>query len=117
LPPVDPGPPLATLMMTRVATMTTTSPIASHENSPAGRPLEDFAGGRAGARLAACVAGRFDAVFFFDAGDLATMLLVALRTTNLVDGTSTSTAAPALSSFHYGRNLESPSGRDRHHGA
>ena len=117
LPPAELGPPLATLMMTRVATMTTTSPIESHVKSPAGRPLEAFAGGRVGVRLAAWVAGRLDATFFFDAGDLATMLLGALRTTNLVDAAMKPTSGPALSSFHYGRNFESPSGRDRHHGA
>ena len=97
--------------------MTTTSPIASHVKSPAGRPLEDFTGALVGARLAAWVAGRFDAMFFFDAGDLATLLLDALRTTNLVDGASTSTSGSVLSSFHYGRNFESPSGRDCDHRA
>jgi hypothetical protein len=68
---------LRTLMSTSATTMTTTSPIASHVNSPAGRPLEAFLVGRTGVRLAACVAGRLEAVFFFDAGDLATMLLGA----------------------------------------
>jgi hypothetical protein len=44
--------------------------------------------------LEACVAGRRDATFFFDAGDLATVLLVALRTTNLVDAASTPISGP-----------------------
>jgi hypothetical protein len=75
--PLAAGEPLNTFTSTSVATMTTTRPIASHVKSPAGRPLEDFTGAFAGARLAACVAGRLDAMFFFDAGDLATVLLGA----------------------------------------
>src|ERR1700722_1216156 len=113
------GDPLKTLMSTSAATMTTTSPMASQVNRPAGRPLEALAGGRvfgrAGGRLAAWVAGRLDATFFFDAGDLATVLLGALRTTNLVDRTLASAAGVVLSSFHYGRNFVASSGRDRHH--
>ena len=110
-----------TLISTSAATMTTTRPIASQVNRPAGRPLEARAGGRLfggpGGRLAAWVAGRLDATFFFDAGDLATVLLGALRTTNLVDGTLASAAGVVLSRFHYGRYFVASSGRDRHHRA
>jgi hypothetical protein len=53
--------PLATLMMTRAATTTTTRPTASHVNSPAGRPP------RAGLRAAL---GRWLVGFF-----VATVLL------------------------------------------
>jgi hypothetical protein len=75
--PATAGVPLKTLTSTKVATMTTTNPMASQVNSPAGRPFEDLAGVRAGERLAAWVAGRLDAVLFFDAGFLATVLLGA----------------------------------------
>src|SRR5579863_3952187 len=63
--PLAAGEPPTTLTITSVATMTTTSPMASHVKSPAGRPLEVFTGLAGGRfpplRPEACVAGRLAA--------------------------------------------------------